>query len=52
MISIKLLHVQAPECHPQGIYLNKGMFFLEEEINITQTCKFVFGPPLKSSAPV
>jgi len=21
--SIKLLHVSAPECHPQGFYLNK-----------------------------
>jgi hypothetical protein len=25
MTSIKLLHVSAPKCHPEGIYINKGM---------------------------
>ena len=29
MISIKLLHVSAPGCHPQGVFLNKGIQVLK-----------------------
>jgi len=29
MTSIKLLHVSAPGCHPQGVFLNKGIQVLK-----------------------
>jgi len=42
MRSIKLLHVSAPGCHPQGLVYNKGIQFQHAKLGIASRFRLAF----------
>jgi hypothetical protein len=42
MKSIRILHVSAPGCHPQGVLYNKGMQFQYAKLGVASRVRSAF----------